>query len=94
MEIFWISDIVIALFELIALLILIILYAVSYRKYRAKIYIQIISFTAVFTVQSALTIYIYYYFSRFLGATVAIPLMALSILGIAAIAMLFRFMRQ
>ncbi|WMT50405.1 MAG: hypothetical protein RE471_05320 [Ferroplasma sp.] len=94
MEIFWISDIVIALFELIALLILVILYAISYRKYRAKIYVQIISFTSIFTVQSALTIYIYYYFSRFLGATVAIPLMALSILGIAAIAMLFRFMRQ
>ncbi|MCL4453876.1 hypothetical protein [Ferroplasma sp.] len=94
MEIFWISDIIIALFELIALLILVILYAISYRKYRAKVYLQVISFTSIFTLQSALTIYIYYYFSRFLGATVAIPLMALSILGIAAIVMLFRFMRQ
>jgi hypothetical protein len=94
MEIFWISDIIFALFELIALVILIILYSASYRRYRAKLYLQILTFISIFTVQSALTVYIYYYFSRFLGATVAIPLMVISILGIGAIIMLFRFMRQ
>jgi ABC-type uncharacterized transport system involved in gliding motility auxiliary subunit len=94
MEIFWISDIIIAIFELIALVIMIAVYAVSYKKYQAKLYLQIVGFTSIFTVQSALTIYIYYYFSRFLGATVAIPLMVISVIGVIGIIMLFRFMRQ
>lgn len=94
MEIFWISDIIIAVFELIALIILAFTYFIYYRKYRAKLYLQVITFTSIFSVQSAITVYIYYYFSRFLGATVAIPLMVISILGVAAIIMLFRFMRQ
>ncbi len=94
MEIFWISDIIIAIFELIALIVLVATYSIYYRKYRAKLYLQVITFTSIFSVQSAITVYIYYYFSRFLGATVAIPLMVISILGIAAIIMLFRFMRQ
>jgi ABC-type uncharacterized transport system involved in gliding motility auxiliary subunit len=94
MEIFWISDIIIAIFELIALAIMIVIYAVSYKKYQAKVYLQIVGFTSIFTVQSALTIYIYYYFSRFLGATVAIPLMVISTLGVVGIIMLFHFMRQ
>lgn len=94
MEIFWISDIIIAIFELIALVIMIAVYAVSYKKYQAKLYLQIVGFTSIFTVQSALTIYIYYYFSRFLGATVAIPLMVITVIGVIGIIMLFRFMRQ
>ncbi|WP_337860019.1 hypothetical protein [Ferroplasma sp.] len=94
MEIFWTSDIAIAAIELIALSVLLIYFIGYYRKSRARIFSQIFGFSFIFMVQSAITIYIYYYFSHFLGPAVAIPLMIVSLLGLAGTIMLFRFMKQ
>jgi hypothetical protein len=94
MEIFWVSDIAIAAIELIFISVLLIYFIGYYRKSRARIFSQIFGFSFIFIIQSAITIYIYYYFSRFLGPGVAIPLMVVSLLGVAGTVMLFRFMKQ
>ncbi|EQB70586.1 MAG: membrane spanning protein [Ferroplasma sp. Type II] len=94
MELFWISDMAIAAFELIALAVLLVYYVGYYRHLHARVYSQIIGFSSIFILQSGITVYIYYYFSHFLGPDVAIPLMFISLLGVAGIIMLFNFLRQ
>ena len=64
MELFWISDMAIAAFELIALAVLLVYYVGYYRHLHARVYSQIIGFSSIFILQSGITVYIYYYFSH------------------------------
>ena len=94
MEYIWITNMVIIAIEFIIFFIISFSYIKNYKKTGLKVYNQIFVFLFVFMVQSAMTLYIYYNFSKFLGLNVSLPLLIINITGLTGTVLLYRFISQ
>ncbi len=94
MEYVWIVNMIIIAVEFILFLIISFRYIKSYKKTNAKLYTQIFIFIFIFMIQSVMTLYIYYNFSRFLGLNVSLPLLIINIIGLTGISFMYKFITQ
>ncbi len=94
MEYVWITNMGIIAIEFILFLMLSLSYVRHYKKTGIKLYNQIFVFIFIFMVQSVMTLYIYYSFSRFLGLDVSLPLLIINIIGLIGISLMYKFISQ
>ncbi|AAT44042.1 hypothetical protein [Picrophilus oshimae] len=94
MEIIWITNITIISIDLIIFSIIAYNFIKRYRETGAKLFAQFFGFSMIFALENALTIYIYYDFSKFLGKDVSLPLLGINLIGLIAILMLYKYLSQ
>ena len=94
MEYLWITNMAIIAIEFILFSMLSFSYVKHYKKTRTKLYNQIFLFLFIFMIQSVMTLYIYYNFSRFLGIDVSLPLLIINVVGLIGISFMYKFITQ
>ncbi|WP_010917547.1 hypothetical protein [Thermoplasma volcanium] len=94
MGIFWLTNIIIILIEAALLATIIAFYVKTIIAVKSKFLLPIVLFSTLFLLQSILSVYYYYNFSHFVGASVSVPLILINSIGLASFIVLFVSLRQ